>query len=212
MPFVVPTKDEQRVLEARGMARYYWALLRRVPYVFRRLVAPWFDVLALGLLLLAVFNRQLAGAVSDWNGISPLWGLVVVTALLAYGLLRANYEAFETMRERVPVADGPAKPPPLRTLSDAGLAMTGQAVTRRAMIYAAKHYNENDPAAAAEMVKTFRSDYLPDLLELFDALLLRGFVDPNPTLRAQYAELADGRVAHAMASYLRQQCVRLGSS
>jgi hypothetical protein len=46
------------------------------------------------LLLIAIFNRELASWLSTWEGISPWWTLLLIALVLFYGLLKAYYEEF----------------------------------------------------------------------------------------------------------------------
>jgi hypothetical protein len=186
----------EAALSARTMRGYYWALLRRVPGVLWQSWNKAITFLAALVAVLALVNREAARDVTNWHGFSPFWALAPFGLLVFYGLLRANYEAFDAIRQRVPDADARA----LSELSDLGLGTRGVRISRDALIYL-MHRPHEDAAYEAETVATFNSDFTPRLLELFDALEARGLVESHE--RRHLESVTTSRGAHSIASYLR---------
>ena len=79
------------------MLGYYRGLLRRLPPL---LWDSWHKVvttIGAGAVLLIFFNRPLARSILGWDGMTPWFALLPFGALVLFGLLRANWEAFEDM-------------------------------------------------------------------------------------------------------------------
>lgn len=57
---------------------------------------------AVGLSIVGFFNQQIADKVSrTWNGVSRWWSLAPIGFFVAYRILRANYESFSALEQRV---------------------------------------------------------------------------------------------------------------
>lgn len=93
------------------MLRFYGTLLRRTP---KLLFEGWNLLVTLPSLVitaLALFNRQLADALTTtWEGLPPYIALAPLGVLFAYGLLRANYEQFRETEQRIKTLEAVPRP------------------------------------------------------------------------------------------------------
>jgi hypothetical protein len=80
------------------MLRYYWALARRLPSIFRTMVEGWAFWVAMVLVVLGFLSPELAMAAQTELG-SRWWALVPVGVLILWGILKANYEQFQRVEK-----------------------------------------------------------------------------------------------------------------
>lgn len=71
------------------MWRFYWNLVLRLPELLWASASRLEKIIGVVSLGLTVFG------VTAWWPFSPLWGLVPILLFFTYGLLKANYEAFQ---------------------------------------------------------------------------------------------------------------------
>jgi hypothetical protein len=77
------------------MWRYYWAIIRRIPALLWVAANWWKSVVVIIAFLLTLFNGPLGRRVTtSWQAISPWWALLPVGILLAYELMKSNYEQY----------------------------------------------------------------------------------------------------------------------
>jgi hypothetical protein len=83
---------------------FYWALVRRVPGLF---LDAWniYSAIAGFLTVLLVFNQPLAQKFLQVQGISPWFGLVPLSGLVLFLIVRANYDVYSTLNDRWAEAD-----------------------------------------------------------------------------------------------------------
>ena len=81
--------------------RFYRRLGRDAPRELLAALNRTGALISAVVLVIALLNRELARAVSEWDGVSPLWALALISVLFIIGLLHANYTAFRTLQEEV---------------------------------------------------------------------------------------------------------------
>jgi hypothetical protein len=78
------------------MIRFYWSLLREIPAVFRHSAEAWvFWILSVAAPLAVLLNPQLQQRINTPQ-FSRWFVLVRIALSVSYGMLRVNYERFET--------------------------------------------------------------------------------------------------------------------
>ncbi|HSH58871.1 MAG TPA: hypothetical protein VK988_04355 [Acidimicrobiales bacterium] len=90
-----------------SMPAFYWRLLRYTPVLLWKAGERVVTAISLGVAALTALNREwLTWTQASAAGISPAWGFLPVGLLFLYGLLRANYEAYQRIdRERGALAE-----------------------------------------------------------------------------------------------------------
>jgi hypothetical protein len=88
------------------MGRYYLRLLTEVPALLFGSAERLLTFATLTVAFIGFFNRELARrALGTWEGFPPWVGILPILALVAYGLLKVNYEQVETLRPRARLFD-----------------------------------------------------------------------------------------------------------
>jgi hypothetical protein len=86
------------------MWKFYGRILRSALFEFWSVTDKAIAAAAVALFFIGIFNRKWADkVVTAWNGISPWWSLVPIAILVAYRLLRANYEKFAALEQALAV-------------------------------------------------------------------------------------------------------------
>jgi len=92
------------------MVRYYGGLvgrLREVVWTSAGTASRWLFGVVCGLAVLALVNQPVGRQLMiDWQGISPVVGVVLLAALVLFGVVRANYHEFAAMRGQVETLEG----------------------------------------------------------------------------------------------------------
>ncbi len=85
-----------------GMWKFYKALIKQLPALVFRAYGLVSFLAAISLFAATLFNRSWVGVLKEgWEGISPLWSLVIISAFVIFGLLRINYEQFLSLEEKI---------------------------------------------------------------------------------------------------------------
>src|SRR5215469_2459892 len=84
------------------MWRFYGSLVLRIPSLLYDASDRVVSAVGVVVFVATLLNREWGKLSTDgWDGVSPWWAALPVFLLLAYGMLRANYERFEDLeRER----------------------------------------------------------------------------------------------------------------
>jgi hypothetical protein len=86
--------------------RFHWRLVKRLPELLWASASRVEKVIGVVSFLLSVFGLTawfatlLAAWLDTWWPISPLWALLPLAFLFVYGLMKANYEAFQEVDDR----------------------------------------------------------------------------------------------------------------